>query len=161
LRFPGASRVIVSSCDRESRSCRAICGRRRGATVGARSCCSADLRRPDEEGLAERSQAFAAAARTIRAPALFLLQWDDELFPRQDGLALYDLLGSREKTLHANPGGHVALPRAEVADIIQFVRRHLAGTGLTAKGDGPSVASGRRIVLTGRGARKSLSAGSC
>lgn len=93
---------------------------------------SADLRRPDEEGLAERSQAFAAAARTIRAPALFLLQWDDELFPRQDGLALYDLLGSLEKTLHANPGGHVALPRAEVADIIQFVRRHLARTGLTA-----------------------------
>ena len=78
------------------------------------------------------------AARTIRAPALFLLQWDDELFPRQDGLALYDLLGSPEKTLHANPGGHIALPRAEVADIIQFVRRHLAGTGLPAKATAPA-----------------------
>ena len=52
-----------------------------------------------------------------------------ELFPRQDGLALYDLLGSPEKTLHANPGGHVALPPAEVADIIQFVRRHLVAGG--------------------------------
>jgi dienelactone hydrolase len=66
---------------------------------------SADLRQPGEEGLAERSQAFAADARTIRAPVLFLLQWDDELFPRQDGLALYDLLGSPEKTLHANLAG--------------------------------------------------------
>ena len=55
------------------------------------------------------------------------------MFPRQDGLALYDLLGSPEKILHANPGGHIALPRAEVAGIIQFVKRHLAGTGLTAK----------------------------
>jgi dienelactone hydrolase len=89
---------------------------------------SPELRQPDEEGLAERSPAFASAARTVRAPALFLLQWDDELFPREDGLALYDLLGSPEKTLHANPGGHIALPRAEVAGIIEFVKRHLGGT---------------------------------
>lgn len=87
---------------------------------------SATIAQPGEEGLAERSEAFASAARAVRAPALFLLQWDDETFPRQDGLALYDLLGSREKSLHANPGGHTALPRTAAADIIRFLARHLA-----------------------------------
>jgi hypothetical protein len=48
--------------------------------------------------------AFARAARQVTVPLLFLLQWDDELFSRDDGLALFDLLGSRRKTLHASPG---------------------------------------------------------
>ncbi len=87
---------------------------------------AAHLRDPDEEGLAERSPAFASAARAIQVPTLFLLQWEDEHFPKEDGLALYDLLGSTEKTLHANLGGHGALPRAEVVDVIGFLNRHLA-----------------------------------
>ena len=87
---------------------------------------AAHLRDPDEEGLAERSPVFASAARAIQVPTLFLLQWEDEHFPKEDGLALYDLLGSTEKTLHANLGGHGALPRAEVVDVIGFLNRHLA-----------------------------------
>jgi dienelactone hydrolase len=90
---------------------------------------AAEVRQPGEEGLAERSESFASAARAVRAPALFLLQWDDELFPRQDGFTLYDLLGSEEKSLHANPGGHLAMPRAEAADVIRFLARHLARAG--------------------------------
>jgi hypothetical protein len=43
-----------------------------------------------------------------------------------DGLALFDLLGSRPKTLHANPGGHLQLPSAEVIQAVQFLRQHLA-----------------------------------
>jgi hypothetical protein len=41
---------------------------------------------------------------------LFLQQWDDELFSRDDCLALFDLLASEDKTLHANPGGHLGVP---------------------------------------------------
>jgi len=69
---------------------------------------------------------FARAARRVRIPLLFLLQWHDELFPRNDGLALFDLLGSRAKTLHANPGGHLQIPPAEVGHAVQFLRQHLA-----------------------------------
>jgi hypothetical protein len=62
----------------------------------------------------------------VTIPVLFLLQWDDELFPRDDGLALFGLLGSRPKTLHANSGGHLQVPPAEVSQAVQFLRRHLA-----------------------------------
>jgi hypothetical protein len=70
--------------------------------------------------------AFARAARQVTIPLLFLLQWDDELFARNDGLALFDLLGSGTKTLHANPGGHLQLPPGEIGQAAQFLRRHLA-----------------------------------
>lgn len=75
---------------------------------------------------------FARAARQVTIPVLFLLQWDDELFPREDGLALFDLLGSRRKTLHANPGGHLQIPPAEISQAAQFLRQHLAPAGASA-----------------------------
>ncbi len=53
---------------------------------------------------------------------------DDELFPRDDGLTLFDLLGSPDKTLHAHPGGHLGIPRTEFGQAVQFLRRHL-GSG--------------------------------
>jgi dienelactone hydrolase len=68
---------------------------------------------------------FTRAARQVTVPVLFLQQWDDQLFPRNDGLALFDLLGSTEKTLHANPGGHLDIPRAEIDNAVRFLRRHL------------------------------------
>jgi len=77
---------------------------------------------------ADTESAFARAARQVSVPVLFLQQWDDELFPRDDGLALFDLLGSKDKTLHANPGGHLGIPRAEFGHAMQFLRRHL-GSG--------------------------------
>ncbi len=76
---------------------------------------------------AASTSAFATAARQVTIPVLYLLQWDDELFPRGDGLALFDLLGSPDKTLHANPGGHLQIPPAEVRNAIQFLRQHLSG----------------------------------
>jgi fermentation-respiration switch protein FrsA (DUF1100 family) len=74
----------------------------------------------------DREAAFARAARQVTIPVLFLLQWDDELFPRDDGFTLFDLLGSRQKTLHANPGGHIQIPRAEISQAVQFLGQHLA-----------------------------------
>ncbi|WP_310715846.1 dienelactone hydrolase family protein [Streptomyces lydicus] len=64
-------------------------------------------------------------ARQVTIPLLFLLQWDDEGNPRQRALDLFDAFGSKEKTLHANPGGHVGTPWFEVEDGDRFFGRHL------------------------------------
>ena len=83
---------------------------------------------------ADTESAFARSARRVTIPVLFLQQWDDELFPRNDGLALFDLVGSPDKTLHANPGGHLGIPRAEFGDAVRFLARHL-GRGSGDGGD--------------------------
>ncbi len=67
----------------------------------------------------------AEAARCVTVPVLFLLQWDDELYPRADGLALFDLLASPHKMLHANPGGHLDIPAAEISGALRFVAGQL------------------------------------
>jgi pimeloyl-ACP methyl ester carboxylesterase len=69
------------------------------------------------------------AARAVTVPVEFLLQWNDELVERESGLALFDAFGSSEKTLHANPGGHVDVPRFEVDSSVRFFARHLAEVG--------------------------------
>ncbi|HEU4332545.1 MAG TPA: hypothetical protein VFR40_15635 [Lapillicoccus sp.] len=46
------------------------------------------------------------AARQIAAPVLWHVQWDDEVFPRDGQLELFDLLASPDKVLRARPGGH-------------------------------------------------------
>ncbi|WP_371586991.1 dienelactone hydrolase family protein [Streptomyces virginiae] len=66
-----------------------------------------------------------AEARQINVPLLFLLQWDDEGNPRQRALDLFDAFGSTEKTLHANPGGHIGTPWFAVEDGNRFFGRHL------------------------------------
>jgi hypothetical protein len=53
------------------------------------------------------------------------VQWDDEIAPRELALGLFDLFGSAEKTLHANPGRHAAVPPTERAAAERFFRRHL------------------------------------
>ena len=75
-------------------------------------------------GLAGHETLAAAAAR-VTIPVQFLLQWDDELIPRESGLALFDAFASREKTLHANPGRHADMPMFEVESSLRFLGRHL------------------------------------
>ncbi|MEO3783723.1 alpha/beta hydrolase [Actinocorallia sp. B10E7] len=70
-------------------------------------------------------EALAEAAARVTIPVQFLLQWDDELVPRDSGLALFDAFASREKTLHANPGGHVGVPAFELESSQHFFARHL------------------------------------
>ena len=60
-------------------------------------------------------------------PVQFLVQWDDQLVPRDECLALFDALASAEKTLHANPGKHGDTPSFEVDDSLRFFARHLVG----------------------------------
>jgi dienelactone hydrolase len=61
----------------------------------------------------------------ITVPVEFLMQWDDELVPRAESLALFDVLASAEKTLHVNPGGHAEVPAFELDSAVRFFARHL------------------------------------
>ncbi|HYZ92978.1 MAG TPA: alpha/beta hydrolase [Actinomycetota bacterium] len=70
------------------------------------------------------------SARAITIPLLFLVQWDDELVKRTDALALFDTLGSQEKTMHVNPGVHVAVPPEEIAASERFFAKHLGAPGV-------------------------------
>jgi dienelactone hydrolase len=69
---------------------------------------------------------LAVWASRITIPIEFLLQWDDELVPRQECLALFDAFASAEKTLHANSGQHTNVPRFELDSSERFFARHLA-----------------------------------
>lgn len=64
-------------------------------------------------------------ARRVTIPLQVLLQWDDEGNDRQAALNLFDALGSQEKTLHANMGGHTGVPQFEADDGNRFFARHL------------------------------------
>jgi dienelactone hydrolase len=64
-------------------------------------------------------------ARQVSIPLLVLLQWDDEGNDRQQALDLFDAFGSKEKTLHANMGGHTGVPQFEGDSGDQFFNRHL------------------------------------
>jgi len=75
-------------------------------------------------GLGGASAGTDAAAR-IGVPVQFVLKWDDERVPRADGLALFDAIGSAEKTLHAHPGKHGEMPPSEVDSALRFFARHL------------------------------------
>jgi len=64
-------------------------------------------------------------AARLTVPVEFHLQWDDEVVPRADGLALFDAIASKEKTLHANPGRHADVPVFEIDSSERFFARHL------------------------------------
>ncbi|RKT09877.1 hypothetical protein BX285_6993 [Streptomyces sp. 1114.5] len=64
-------------------------------------------------------------ARLVTIPLQVLLQWDDEGNPRQAALDLFDAFGSKEKTLHANMGGHTGVPQYELDAGARFFARHL------------------------------------
>ena len=83
---------------------------------------------PDlHQGLAAPER-IASYARQVTAPALFHLQWNDEIFPRDGQLALFDLLGSAEKELIGYAGPHAETKPAAIALWREFVTRRLAPT---------------------------------
>ena len=59
----------------------------------------------------------------VTCPLRFLVQWDDELVPREACLNLFGALGTTKKTLHANPGLHAAVPAFEVAASVDYLDR--------------------------------------
>ncbi|GAA2207508.1 hypothetical protein GCM10009850_029660 [Nonomuraea monospora] len=68
---------------------------------------------------------LAEAAARVTVPVRFLLQWDDDLVPREQGLALFDALATAGKTLHANRGKHGEVPAFETDSSLRFLTRHL------------------------------------
>ena len=70
---------------------------------------------------------ITAAAEAIRCPVLFLMQLEDELFAREEQLALFDALGTDNKRLHANPGLHPDVPVEELRHSREFLATHLMG----------------------------------
>jgi dienelactone hydrolase len=71
--------------------------------------------------------ALAGPASQVTVPVEFLLQWDDEMVPRDAGLALFSAFASPEKTLHASPGRHGEIPAFELDSSQRFFTRHLTG----------------------------------
>jgi dienelactone hydrolase len=65
-------------------------------------------------------------ARRITAPVLFHVQWNDEIFPRDGQLALFDALGSQDKQLVGFAGPHAETKPVAVSLWRDFVFRHLA-----------------------------------
>ena len=76
-------------------------------------------------GAAFASAALLQVARGVTTPVQFLLPWDDPEIDRESGLALFDALGSAEKSLHAFPGPHQRVPWFEAEDSARFIARHL------------------------------------
>ncbi|MGH8988395.1 MAG: dienelactone hydrolase family protein [Acidimicrobiales bacterium] len=73
-------------------------------------------------------------APDVRCPVLFFVQWDDQLFPHELAVQLWELLGSRDKLLVAHPGDHGDLPADSLESSARFLARHLATDGGRAVG---------------------------
>ncbi len=67
-------------------------------------------------------------ARSIEVPLIFVYQRSDALMTLQSGIDLFDAFGSSEKTMHINPGGHVAIPISEREKWRPFFVSHLGKT---------------------------------
>ena len=72
---------------------------------------------------------LTAAAQAIQCPVLFLMQMEDELFTREEQIALFDALGTSNKRIHANPGLHPDVPVEELRHSREFLMTHLNGIG--------------------------------
>jgi len=66
-----------------------------------------------------------ANAPKLSCPVRFLVQWDDEIVPRDTALSLFDLLGSTSKTLIANPGRHQDVPTPDFEGSVDYLDRYL------------------------------------
>jgi dienelactone hydrolase len=84
-------------------------------------------------GLRPGAADMEAAARKITIPVEFVFQWEDAVAPRENGVALFDAFGSREKTMHINPGGHMDIPAFEGASWERFFVRHLGTADAPAR----------------------------
>jgi dienelactone hydrolase len=65
---------------------------------------------------------MAAAARSVCAPVLYHVQWNDELFPRDGQFELFDVLASADKHLIARSGAHAETHPADEASWQEFIR---------------------------------------
>jgi dienelactone hydrolase len=66
-----------------------------------------------------------ADAAALGCPVLFLVNWDDQLVPRDSAFDLFDLLGNTDKRLAAYPGDHAQLPDEALAAAVAFLVERL------------------------------------
>jgi hypothetical protein len=66
-----------------------------------------------------------ASAPLVTASVLFYLQSDDDMVAPAACRALFDALGSADKTLVENAGGHLDLPRSSVEESATWLDRKL------------------------------------
>ncbi len=64
-------------------------------------------------------------APEVSCPVRFLMQWHDEIVPREACLSLFDAIGTRKKTLHANPGKHGDVPVFEINSSVDYLDHYL------------------------------------
>ncbi|MEU4314518.1 alpha/beta hydrolase [Nocardia sp. NPDC024068] len=75
--------------------------------------------------------ALIEAARKVTVPVEYRIPWDDENMDRDSGVALFDAIASKEKTLHAHPGRYNQVPEYERDSSARFFARHLGGVAET------------------------------
>lgn len=76
---------------------------------------------------------IAADAQRITSPALFHIQWQDEVFPRDGQLGLFDTLGSRDKQLVGYTGTHTETKPSAITLWRDFICQHLCRSHLTRR----------------------------
>ena len=76
---------------------------------------------------AEANQRVYQDAPNLTTPVLFLQQLDDQQITREAYANLFDMLGTPDRRLHANLGGHAEIPEDEYADSRRFLARRLRG----------------------------------
>jgi dienelactone hydrolase len=73
----------------------------------------------------EIAQRVHEDVRKIDVPVLFLQQLNDEEVGQRAYHDLFQRIGTADKRLHANPGGHAAVPRSELEASRSFLARKL------------------------------------
>ena len=76
-------------------------------------------------GWGPNGKELLALAPEVTCPVRFLVQWDDEVVPRDACFELFAALGTKKKTLHANPGIHQAVPAFEIESSVDYLNRYL------------------------------------
>lgn len=102
-----------------------------GTMMGLPVCASDDRIQVAQLGLmgtwGPNGKELRGLAPDLAIPIRFLVQWDDEVVPREKCLELFGLIGSKQKTLHGNPGAHAAVPQFEIAGSTDYLAQHLLG----------------------------------
>ena len=71
------------------------------------------------------AESILRAAQGITVPVLFHVEWEDEIFPRDAQLSLFDALASEDKILYARNGQHGSNRTEDESIWLDYLARHL------------------------------------
>lgn len=72
------------------------------------------------------SDRLRADAAKIGCPIQFLVQWDDEIVPKDRCFELFGAIGSDDKSMLVHPGQHAAVPPSVMRGSLEFLAQKLA-----------------------------------